>query len=138
MRISDWSSDVCSSDLLCLRIREMGYRNLWTPCAELYHYESATRGYENTPEKIERFKREESFMKDRWKDALDADAYYNPNFTLHGTPFTLAYPPRLGVESSCTASSIRVVMRPNLGAESIRTLYDDVRTKGVRDSARRC
>lgn len=80
---------------LCLRVRDAGYRNLWTPFAELYHYESATRGYENTPEKIERFKREESFMKDRWKDALDTDPYYNPNFTLHGTPFTLAYPPRL-------------------------------------------
>src|SRR3546814_16861571 len=80
---------------LCLRVREKGYRNLWTPFAELYHYESATRGYENTPEKIERFKREESFMQDRWKDALDSDPYYNPNFTLHGTPFTLAYPPRL-------------------------------------------
>lgn len=80
---------------LCLRIREKGYRNLWTPFAELYHYESATRGYENTPEKIERFKREESFMQDRWKDALDADPYYNPNFTLNGTPFTFAYPPRL-------------------------------------------
>src|SRR3546814_4372408 len=116
----------------------MGYRNLWTPFAELYHYESATRGYETTPEKIERFKREESFMKDRWKDALDAYPYYNPNFTLHGTPFTLAYPPRLGVEESFTASSIRGVMRPNLGAESIRTLYDDVLTKGASVSARRC
>ena len=80
---------------LCLRIREMGYRNLWTPFAELYHYESATRGYENTPEKIERFKQEESFMKRRWRDALESDPYYNPNFTLHGTPFTLAYPPRV-------------------------------------------
>jgi GT2 family glycosyltransferase len=80
---------------LCLRVREKGYRNLWTPFAELYHYESATRGYENTPEKIERFKQEESFMKRRWKDALDTDPYYNPNFTLRGTPFTLAYPPRL-------------------------------------------
>jgi GT2 family glycosyltransferase len=80
---------------LCLRVREAGYRNLWTPFAELYHYESATRGYENTPEKIERFKREESFMQHRWKNALNTDPYYNPNFTLHGTPFTLAYPPRL-------------------------------------------
>lgn len=79
---------------LCLRVREAGYRNLWTPFAELYHYESATRGYENTPEKVERFKREEAFMQLRWKDALNADPYYNPNFTLHGTPFTLAYPPR--------------------------------------------
>src|SRR3546814_15247948 len=78
---------------LCLRIREMGYRNLWTPFAELYHYASATRGYENTPEKIERLKRAESFRKDRLKDARDADPSHTPNSTLHSTPFPLAKPP---------------------------------------------
>ncbi|MGY0557937.1 glycosyltransferase family 2 protein [Lysobacter sp. A421] len=79
---------------LCLRIREAGYRNVWTPFAELYHYESASRGYENTPEKRTRFRAEESFMKDRWGELLEQDPYYSPNFTLSGPPFTLAYPPR--------------------------------------------
>ena len=78
----------------CIRVREAGYRNLWTPFAELYHHESASRGYENTPEKIERFKREEAFMKNRWKDQLHRDPYYNVNFTLVAAPFTLAYAPR--------------------------------------------
>lgn len=77
----------------CLRVREKGYRNLWTPFAELYHYESATRGYENTPEKIERFKREESLMQQRWGSTLETDPYYNPNFSLH-SPYVLAFPPR--------------------------------------------
>lgn len=96
---------------LCLRVRRAGYRNLWTPFAELYHHESASRGYENTPEKIARFKREERFMKERWGDDLSADPYYNLNFTLTSTPFTLAYPPRTGVlrhaavsDYSCTGT----------------------------------
>ncbi|WP_377002810.1 glycosyltransferase family 2 protein [Coralloluteibacterium thermophilus] len=78
----------------CLRVREAGYRNLWTPFAELYHHESASRGYENTPEKIERFKREERFMQSRWGRKLEMDPYYNVNFSLNTAPFTLAYPPR--------------------------------------------
>src|SRR3546814_20844449 len=104
----------------------MGYRNLWTPFADLYHYESATRGYENTPEKIERFKREESLMQDRSKDALDADPHSNPHFPLHGTPYPLAHPPPLGLGQSFTAASLRVVIRPSLGAHSFPTLYDDI------------
>ncbi len=78
----------------CIRVREAGYRNLWTPLAELYHHESASRGYENTPEKVARFNGEVDFMLKRWGDLLKADPYYNPNFTLSGTPFTLSYPPR--------------------------------------------
>jgi O-antigen biosynthesis protein len=78
----------------CLRVREAGYRNLWTPFAELYHHESASRGYENTPEKIARFKREERFMKERWGRLLEEDPFYNPNFSLEHAPFTLAFPPR--------------------------------------------
>lgn len=78
----------------CIRVRKAGYRNLWTPFAELYHHESASRGYENTPEKIERFKREERFMKSRWGLLLAQDPYYNVNFSLTSAPFTLAYPPR--------------------------------------------
>lgn len=78
----------------CIRVREAGYRNLWTPFAELYHHESASRGYENTPEKIARFKREEKFMQERWGKLLERDPYYNPNFSVTSAPFTLAYPPR--------------------------------------------
>ena len=79
---------------LCLRVRARGYRNLWTPFAELYHHESATRGYEDTPEKAARFRREETFMQNRWGEALLRDPYYNPNLSITSTPFSLAYPPR--------------------------------------------
>lgn len=85
---------------LCLRVRAAGYRNLWTPYAELYHHESATRGYEHTPEKIARFKREERFMQHRWGRALLEDPYYNPNFALNMTPYSLAFPPRVSGERS--------------------------------------
>jgi GT2 family glycosyltransferase len=79
---------------LCLRIREKGYRNLWTPYAELYHWESASRGYENTQEKQVRFKREMAALQQRWGAALLHDPAYNPNLTLERGDCTLAFPPR--------------------------------------------
>jgi O-antigen biosynthesis protein len=79
----------------CLRLRQRGYLNIWTPFAELYHWESASRGLEDTPEKYERFEREVDFMAHRWHSQLASDPYYNPNLTLSGEPFALAFPPRV-------------------------------------------
>ncbi len=79
----------------CLKLRQAGYRNVWTPYAELYHHESLSRGYEDTPEKQERFQKEVSLMKKRWKDVLDTDPAYNPNLTLDAEDFSLAWPPRV-------------------------------------------
>lgn len=73
----------------CLRIREKGYLIICTPYAELYHYESKSRGYEDTPEKQQRFQEEIALMKARWGDALEHDPYYNPNLTLEIGGFTL-------------------------------------------------
>jgi glycosyltransferase involved in cell wall biosynthesis/peptidoglycan hydrolase CwlO-like protein len=78
----------------CLRVREAGYRNIWTPYAELYHHESATRGFEDTPEKQARFRDEVIFMQKRWGDNLQNDPAYNPNLTLEREDFSLAWPPR--------------------------------------------
>lgn len=78
----------------CLKVRQAGYRNVWTPFAELYHHESASRGYEDTPEKQERFTREEQYMLNRWGYLLQDDPAYNPNLTLEHEDFTLAWPPR--------------------------------------------
>lgn len=78
----------------CLRVREKGFRNLWTPHAELYHHESASRGYEDTPAKHERFTREVTLMMERWGDQLLKDPAYNPNLTLGATDFALAIEPR--------------------------------------------
>lgn len=74
---------------LCLRIRERGLLVVWTPYAELYHHESASRGYEDTPEKQRRFDREMQYMKTKWGDTLLNDPYYNPNLTLDREDFSL-------------------------------------------------
>ncbi|MBX8512312.1 glycosyltransferase [Pseudomonas cichorii] len=78
----------------CLRVREAGYVNLWTPFAELYHHESATRGFEDSPQKQERFSQEVAYMHTRWPD-IETDPAYNPNLTLEQPDFGLAWPPRL-------------------------------------------
>ena len=79
----------------CLRVKAIGYRNLWTPYAELYHHESATRGAENTPEKLKRFEGEKAYMMKNWKTIIDYDPAYSPNLTSGHEDFSLAWPPRL-------------------------------------------
>jgi glycosyltransferase involved in cell wall biosynthesis len=79
----------------CLKIHEAGYENIWTPYALLYHHESASRGYEDTPEKMQRFNGEVNFMKERWGKRLMEDPFYSPNLTLDHPHLSLAFPPRV-------------------------------------------
>lgn len=79
----------------CLRLLERGYRNLWTPFAELYHHESATRGYEDTLEKRKRLQMEASYMQPRWSNLLKHDPAYNPNLTPDSGWPNLAFAPRI-------------------------------------------
>jgi hypothetical protein len=79
----------------CLRLLELGYRNVWTPYAEFYHHESASRGYEDTAEKLGRFEIEGLYMKQRWQSLLTNDPAYNPNLALGREPFLLSFPPRV-------------------------------------------
>jgi glycosyltransferase involved in cell wall biosynthesis len=76
---------------LCCKLIRAGYRNLWTPYAELYHHESATRGTDNTPEKRSRFQSEIDYMTSTWGNLLMTDPAYNPNLTLVGEDFSPAY-----------------------------------------------
>ncbi len=78
----------------CLRLIEKGYRNIFTPYAEFYHYESATRGYDDKPEKIKRLEKEKKYMKWRWGNKLLDDPAYSPNLTLNYENFSFAWPPR--------------------------------------------
>jgi len=78
----------------CLKVRELGYRNVWTPYAELYHHESLSRGSEDTPEKKARFAKEVQYMKNKWGPALLEDPYYSPNLTLDDEDFSLGWGPR--------------------------------------------
>lgn len=74
---------------LCMRIRKAGYLIVWTPYAELYHYESKSRGSDNTPEKQARFRQEVALFQERWAAELAAgDPYYNPNLSLTRNNFS--------------------------------------------------
>lgn len=80
---------------LCLKIREAGYLVVYNPYAELMHYESKSRGYEDTAEKVERFNSEIKLFQKKWKHFLEkGDPYYNPNLTLDKQDFSLSVIPR--------------------------------------------
>ena len=79
----DEKFEVAYNDIdLCLKIRKLGYRIMFDPDAELYHYESKSRGLESTPENQKRFQSEVNLFKEKWNDILEkGDPYYNPNLT---------------------------------------------------------
>lgn len=74
---------------LCLKVMNAGYRNLWTPFAELYHHESVSRSAEDTPEKQARFRGECEVMLQRWGPLLARDPYYNPNLSNEREDYSL-------------------------------------------------
>lgn len=75
---------------LCMRIREQKKLIVYTPFAELYHYESKSRGLDNTREKKKRFNKEIACFISKWGKELDAgDPYYNPNLTVEAHDFSL-------------------------------------------------
>ncbi len=74
----------------CMKLQKAGYRIVYNPYAELYHYESKSRGLEDTPEKKERFNKEVALFNSRWPEILEkGDPYYNPNLTLESQDFSL-------------------------------------------------
>jgi GT2 family glycosyltransferase len=66
----------------CIKIMQLGYYNVYTPYAMLYHYESKTRGYEDTEEKKVRLKKEADYIKAKWGKILEYDFAYSPNLSL--------------------------------------------------------
>lgn len=74
----------------CLKLRSLGYLNVFTPFAEAYHYESASRGLDTEGEKAQRYNEESARFREKWKAMLEAgDPYYNPNFSLDKSDFSL-------------------------------------------------
>jgi GT2 family glycosyltransferase len=74
----------------CLRVREKGYLNIFTPFVEMYHHESVSRGYETTPEKIARFRTEQDALSKRHKEILaNGDPCYNPNLSHDKEDFSI-------------------------------------------------
>jgi GT2 family glycosyltransferase len=92
----DESLAVAFNDVdFCLRVQAAGYRNVWTPYAEMIHYESASRGLETTPVKQARFEQEVALIHNRWGQKLYQDPAYNPNLSLEDHTFAFAFPPRV-------------------------------------------
>lgn len=87
----DESFAVAFNDVdLCMKIRKAGYLIVYNPYAELYHYESKSRGLDDTPEKSERFDSECERFRSKWgKELKKGDPYYNPNLTLKRCDFSL-------------------------------------------------
>ena len=74
----------------CMKVRASNHLVVYNPYALLYHYESKSRGLEDTPEKVARFNREIKIFSERWPEILkDGDPYYNPNLTLRKSNFAL-------------------------------------------------
>jgi GT2 family glycosyltransferase len=72
----------------CLKVRKAGYLNLWTPFAELVHYESQSRGRDRSPTKARRLAYERDVFRTRWGTAIFADPYYSPNLTHEREDFS--------------------------------------------------
>ena len=73
-----------------MKVRSKGEKIIFTPYAELYHYESKSRGMEDTPEKQLRFSREVNCFRRKWeRELLKGDPYYSPNLTLNNTDCSL-------------------------------------------------
>ncbi|MBQ8118485.1 MAG: glycosyltransferase [Lachnospiraceae bacterium] len=74
----------------CLRLLEKGLWNVFTPFAELFHYESVSRGLDDSGEKAARYERESEKFREKWKAFLEkGDPFYNPNFSLGYSNYTL-------------------------------------------------
>lgn len=77
---------------LCLKLQQKGYRNLWTPYAELYHHESVSRGRDKSKAQRKRYLAEKAYMERVWGELLYKDPCYNPNLTVIGEGFSLGLP----------------------------------------------
>lgn len=74
----------------CLRARDKGYLVVYEPNVELYHFESKSRGTEDSKEKIRRFQNEIEYMRSHWLELLKkGDPMYNPNLTLTKWDYSL-------------------------------------------------
>ncbi len=81
----------------CLKIREKGYQIICLPHVTLYHFESQSRGYENTPEKQERFQQEINITRTKWDTFIKNDPCYHPNLTRLREDYSLALNTRIQV-----------------------------------------
>jgi GT2 family glycosyltransferase len=76
----------------CLRLRQKDYFNIFTPYCEAIHHESASRGYEETPERKMRFQKEIDYFRNKWRKMLsEGDPFYNRNLTLQREDYSISH-----------------------------------------------
>ena len=78
----------------CLKVRSLGYRNIFTPWAKLLHFEALSRGNHDTPQKCCQLEEERLLFLDKWASTVLNDPYYNPNLSLLSGLFSFSNPPR--------------------------------------------
>ena len=92
----DETLEVAWNDIdFCLRIRAAGEQVTYTPLAELFHFESVSRGLDNSGPKFQRSMREIAIVRDRWGLEIIKDPYYNPNLSFGHAMFQESFPPRV-------------------------------------------
>lgn len=84
----------CNDFDFCMKLLDKGLRNIWSPTALLYHYESKSRGPDTVPDKLRRVALERAYIQWRWGDRLFYDPAYNPNLTLDAEDFSISSSPR--------------------------------------------
>jgi GT2 family glycosyltransferase len=92
---------------LCLRICRRGYLIVWTPLAELYHHESASRGSDLLSARHQEFLQENEYMRLQWGRALERDPYFNPNLSLGDLSISWAFPPAIDEPWRCKTVDCR-------------------------------
>lgn len=121
----------------CLRVQEIGFRNVYTPHCVVIHHESVSRGLEDTPAKVARFREEVAYMQRRWGHLIWNDPYYSPNLSMDGLHCHLAYPPReplFPLPSLRAAVPVRygvVIPTKNAGPRWERVLAGLKRQRGI-------
>lgn len=87
----DETFEIALNDVdFCLKLRGLGYLNLWNPYCELYHYESKSRGLDDKADKARRYDEESTHFRTKWKSVLEqGDPYYNPNFSLDRSDYSI-------------------------------------------------
>jgi GT2 family glycosyltransferase len=90
----------------CLRLIQLGYRNIWTPYAELYHHEHGTRGKAQDPERHAQLIQDMAYMRNRWGEYLTQDPLYTPNLDLD-VAYSLSFVPRYKNQKNTTSMARR-------------------------------
>jgi len=97
--LDDENLKVAYNDVdFCLKLTLLGYKNVWTPFAQLTHHESLSRGNDLDENNLPRFKTEQSFILNKWNNLMVNDPFFNHNLGVDTTATQFAFPPRIAYE----------------------------------------